>query len=135
MPEPGMELRAFISETLLAVMNGVLAAQEQVQKDGHNGVVCQIERTATHSKPQEIEFDVAITVDAKSEIGAGGGFKLTVPAIQLGLGVDTKVGDRESRTSRVRFKVPVTLPSVNTSPEKDRHLIYQRGGPAESEVR
>jgi hypothetical protein len=120
MPEPGMELRSFISETLLAVMNGVLAAQQEVQQAGHTGVICQVERTATHSQPQDIEFDIAITVDAKSE--TGGGFKLTVAVVQIGLGANTSVGDRESRTSRVRFRVPVTLPSVNTSPEKDRHL-------------
>ena len=56
---------------------------------------------------QEIEFDIAITAVEKSEGKAGAGVFVSV----IGLGAQMKEGLENSTVSRIKFSVPVKLPS------------------------
>ena len=114
-----MDLDEFVRQTLVDVMNGVKAAQEELHGDG-SGIVAvkgQISPrpagrsgSTTGGRPlsdigspiDQIEFDVAVTAEEGAE--AKGGVKV------WGLNVGGGVASKEAVVSRVKFSVPVALP-------------------------
>ncbi len=110
----GMELQTFIAETLRAIIDGVHAAQGATTNKGHNAFINPAPNdTVTHTwPPQEVEFDVAVTVSGGSNLEGSSGARLKVPVFQIGASVKGASSETDSRTSRVRFKVPVSLPST-----------------------
>lgn len=110
-----MELRVFVKETLLQIAGGIAGAQ----KEGSNlrasfnpsGYQKQMDHLFFNhhlpAYPQDIAFDVAVTVRDSASAEGGAGILVAV------LGVAGKAGT-ESQTeaiSRVRFTVPVQLPT------------------------
>lgn len=115
----GMELQTFIAQTLLAIVNGVHEAQTAISGSSRRGYIVPIRSHNSHAKEQDVEFDVAVTVAAGSGLDGKSGFQLKVPVIQIGAGIEGKSSESESKTSRVRFTVPVAMPGMQLPEEPD----------------
>lgn len=118
-----LDLKDFVAETLVAIVAGVHCAQERVEKTGaqinppdthvEDGRVTRPKKSGGASRPEFgtlVEFDIAITVarttDAQGQVGVG------VVAAGLGLSGQVESNVQNNTASRVRFKVPLFLPSA-----------------------
>jgi hypothetical protein len=111
-----MELRKFISETLMQIVEGIEDAQRGL-KDKESEAIINTNMTATdvghvvtggRRRPVEfVEFDVAILADEATEKRAGGG--ITVASI-LKLDAGGKTNKSAGSESRIKFKVPMSYP-------------------------
>jgi len=119
-----MELKEFVSQTLLQIIEGVKVAQENTKQHGAkiNPVLTYTEmgtfRTPMVTPTSNItspvflvDFDVAIIATEGEGIKGGGG--LNVAAIRIG--AQGESSSSNTQQSRVKFIVPITLPF-----EKDR---------------
>jgi hypothetical protein len=118
-----MELKQFVSQTLLQILEGVKSAQEQSGALGAEinprlpDILVKdksldsriISLGGTHQKTVFlIDFDVAITVTEGEDIKGGGA--INVAAIKLGAeGASTATNTQQSR---IKFLIPITLPSL-----------------------
>lgn len=110
-----MELKTFVAETLKQIIDGVVDAQAYGKKKGaainpakrttsqHNG----IRETDDPAQRQNVEFDIAVTAGEGTE--KKGGFGIFVGS--LGVGAQGQATANTQSVSRVRFAVPVLLPS------------------------
>jgi hypothetical protein len=114
----GMELQTFITETLRSIISGVADAQHAIDGQGHNAVVVPIYGAQTHAPADPVEFDIAISVSVETGLKGESKLRLKVPVLQIGLGVEGSDVERSSSTSRVKFKVPVSLPSTEAPQSK-----------------
>jgi len=112
-----MELKEFISETLIQVIDGVKIAQQYskdngalIAPNGDSYLVDSLGKTIKVSfnyDVQNVEFDVAITTSESS--GGKGGAGVFVAGISLGAQVKTETVDQT--LSHLKFTVPVCLPA------------------------
>ena len=109
-----MELKTFVSQTLVEILQGVKDAQVQAKQIG--GKVSPISPFCTvpangpsveEDRPQNIEFDVAVTTSSGKE--TSGGIGVYVGAV--GLGSKGKSEASHESVSRIKFVVPVVLPT------------------------
>ena len=139
-----MELQQFIKTTLVQIANGIIAANEALadtsarvnprnlipagEDQQHYGYVLQESEATKYKRPVEtIEFDVALV--ATEESGSTGGIGVAIGFI--GAGARGKSGETSSSESRVRFSVPMVLPSgglaeseaITRSSDPDRHRL------------
>jgi hypothetical protein len=111
-----MELKQFVTETLLQIASGIEDAQEKLQEVGS---AARINTSVTkddsgnlvtggrrHSV-EFVEFDVAILANSGTETKAGVG--LTVASL-LNLSAGGKSNQSQGTESRIKFKVPVAFP-------------------------
>jgi hypothetical protein len=119
-----MDIKEFVSSTILQIMEAVAESQEQavalggyvnptahsMPKDG-----AHIGFTATGQVIYAIDFDVAVTVASESGTEAGG--RLQVASI-VSIGAKGKGSDKSETMSRVKFAVPVMLPIDSHSKEE-----------------
>lgn len=125
-----MELKSFISSTIEEIARGVLAASENLADT--NAIVSPTDfkinsndsqafgRTKSPHREdhlgkgtrvvQKVDFDIAVTVDETDKTKAGG--KISV--LSIGLGGDLETSSKTGTNSRIRFSVPVVLPSKET---------------------
>lgn len=118
-----MKLQEFLSETLREVIAGVKNAQTYAAENG-----AEVNPAAATKQPgrrlvpgssggfvavQEIEFDVAVTSTDTSETQAGAGIFVAA----LGIGVKDKSDTLNSCVSRIRFSVPIVLPTQESKKE------------------
>jgi len=104
-----MELREFVSATLVEIVRGVRDAQRAVKAEkipsainpGSRG------REGMLYARKEVEFDVAITATEGSESKSGIG----VVVASVGIGAQRKSGASSESVSRIKFAVPVILPT------------------------
>jgi hypothetical protein len=97
-----MELREFVKQSLVDIVAGVSESMNDISQLGGKVNRSFNEREAT----QDIIFDVAVTA-SESMTGTGtGGIKVMGMGIEGELSADGK----QSITSRLQFKVPVTFP-------------------------
>ena len=110
-----MELKDFISESLIQIIDGVTAAQEHASKKGAEvaphlspGSVPDGTFLAYHADTplQTVEFDIAVTASEKDK--AEGTIGILVAT--LGVGVRGSEERQTTELSRIKFKVPVGLP-------------------------
>jgi hypothetical protein len=92
-----MDLQTFVRDSLVQIINGVREAQA---KEGELGD--RINPKQGGWKIQDVEFDVALTVEKKT----GGGLKV-VAGVFGGEGGHHR---EQSEVSRVKFVVPLVLP-------------------------
>lgn len=115
-----MDLKDFVSQTLIQIVEGVVTASARVAELG--GAVspeyhAKTEGTLGQSRDgkarpvQAVEFDVAVVAGSESSVEAGGGLKISV----LSVGAKGSGTDREQTTSRIQFVVPLQLPVDPTS--------------------
>ncbi len=114
-----MELKEFLSETLLSIIAGVTDAQKKAAEHGAlinpTGLMRNITNVSdnaiwdnrNNNYAQSISFDVAIT----AEDSATGGAKVKVLTGILGGNIGGEKGSKNSVASRIQFVVPILLPS------------------------
>ncbi len=94
-----MDIETFVSETLRQIVKGVQTAQE------HDD--CKQARVNPAARMKTIEFDVAVMVTEGNEKKAGIG----VFTGAFGVGGQANTNTANSSVSRIRFSVPVILPT------------------------
>lgn len=117
-----MELKEFISETILQISSGILDAMDKcseldvivnpditVGSEGSFYVPKQGDYPMQR-RVQIIDMDIAITVSQVEENTMGAKIGVSM----LGIGGETKGGSNKSSENRVRFSIPVCLPSSKT---------------------
>lgn len=119
-----MDLKEFVTKTLVQIVEGVQAAQTTVLTDAlidpsSNALInpSSTEREGSRMVAgkdykavrfvHNVEFDVAVTVSSGSE--AKGGAGLFVAAI--GMGAQAQKSTENIAISRVRFEVPIAFPT------------------------
>jgi hypothetical protein len=113
-----MNLKQFVKEALIELVEGVTEAQSSVGHDAvnpmprHDTKVNNLQSqgytpAAGGGLIQQVEFDVALTTSKATE--TKGGIGLFVAGI--GLGSQGQSDSANTSISRIKFKVPVRLPS------------------------
>lgn len=113
-----MELKAFVAETLTAIVEGVLEAQSTLAEKGAHINPVGLTRTvnaigenaiwdnSTNNFARNVCFDVALTVDAGTQAHA----KIGVFSGLITVGAGGESDTRQLAASRVSFVVPLLLP-------------------------
>ncbi len=109
-----MELKDFIKETITQIVIGVVEAQVEISQHGAeiNPKKVQFKEAGQFNyynsgKPQYVEFDVGLTSIQKS--GSIEGIGVFLGSISLGKKNDE--GAEHTAVSRIKFSLPVVLPS------------------------
>ena len=118
-----MELKSFVTQALVEIVEAVADAQEKTNKTGalinpqglfHTTHTSQ--NLVTMGPPsannprygQVVEFDVSVTASERDE--TQGGLGIQVASITIGASLSGKSEDQNSVISRLKFSVPVFLP-------------------------
>lgn len=104
-----MELKDFISKTIVDIQQGVQEAIQTVQNDKTNGVINPVwgnVNRITVRNIREVNFDIAVTVSEKKEGGIGAGINV----MGVKIGGDGSKGSENSNVSRINFTVPIIPP-------------------------
>lgn len=116
-----MDLKEFVSETLVSIVTGIKDAQEKTRNLGASvnpgGLMRKSEAVSDNSTwdnrnnnfSQPVTFDIAIT----AEDSAKGGAKVKVLSGILGGDIGGEKGSKNVLASRIQFTVPVLFPSEN----------------------
>ncbi len=115
-----MELKDFVTQTLVQIVAGVEEAQKLLKPKGAEVTPTLLGDTADQKKHgifmsgtsgtlqnvHMIEFDVAVTVvqDAAKKEGIG------VFLGSIGMGTQNSSATENTSVSRIKFKLPITLP-------------------------
>lgn len=113
-----MELKTFIADTLVQIVEGVSDAADRLSGQD-NAYVNPLVLAQGHTDPKPVEFDVAVTVQDK--MAGGGKAGLKVMAIEVGGGGMEKSTEA---VSRIRFAVPVSLPAKRPREAGTKPLQY-----------
>jgi len=113
--EINMELKDFVSETLKQVMEGVKMAQEKAAEVGGTinpqGFVVPGKsmpmNTGLSITGQMIDFDIVVSTQDTDK--AKGGVGIFVG--EIGIGVKGEAESQSTAVNRIRFSVPVYLPT------------------------
>lgn len=133
-----MELKTFIRDAIVSIVEGVREAQESVvnSQPEHPSSAMVVPFQHEHGKGgqhltdsiyhrliQMVEFDVAVTAQSGTEGGVRGGIKIFGGVLQLG--GEKKESSGQTAVSRLRFSVPVVLPSQVDEKEMRERLKAQ----------
>lgn len=108
-----MELRDFIAETLLQIVDGVRKAQSGEQGTNVNAQMATADfgghlvNMGTYGVATRVDFDVSVSAESSGNAGA----KLTVFGVGVAGGAEHKAG----AANRISFSVPVRLPDGDTA--------------------
>jgi len=109
-----MELKDFVSETLKQIMEGAKVAQEKAAEMGGainpKGIISTDPKSVKgpFAEPvQFIDFDVVVSTSDLDKAKGG----LGVFVGEIGIGVKGEVEEQNLAVNRIRFSVPVYLPS------------------------
>jgi len=117
-----MNLADFIQTTLEEILKGVRAAQHPgVITTSNLGIINpgSIRIQADHAPKGKyfatigndlvhlVQFDVAVTTEAGDKVSGGG--KISV--LGVGIGSEGSVSSKDMTVSRIKFEVPITLPT------------------------
>jgi hypothetical protein len=113
-----MELKEFIKETLTSIISGVAESQAYIREKNIECEVCpkiksKYEETgcifSDSGKPiRNVDFDVSVNVAEK--VGSKGFIAITIS--QIGLGKEKNKENTSGQDSRIKFSIPITLPSM-----------------------
>ena len=115
-----MELKEFVSQTLVQIFEGVVTAQTELSANGikinpdiWNNSTAQKEGKLldpTMSPIEEVQFDVAVTASdsagAKAKIGVLSGI--------VGGSMEGKGEKSKELVNRIKFSVPISFPKAKT---------------------
>jgi len=112
-----MQLREFISETIVQIINGIVDSQKQVDSLGAKvnpamllntsrsiGLAGEYSNTKRNVYP--IEFDIAVGEAKGDGVKAGIG----ILSVVLSAGAQSEIKSSQSNESRIKFIVPVVFP-------------------------
>lgn len=123
-----MDLKDFVSQTLVSIIEGVKEAQEHAKENDSfvnpGGLMRNTSNVGdnslwdnrTNNYAQQVTFDVAVSAEDSST----GGAKVKVLAGIIGGDVGGEKGNKNSVASRVQFTVPVLLPAHDVGDPKAR---------------
>lgn len=107
-----MELKEFIENTLVDIVEGVKSAQERC-----NTQDVQISPGRVHDSVaskdytiQNVEFNVVLGMDIGNEKVTKGALQVILSNIGIGISSDDVNTHRNSEQTRVHFTVPIKLP-------------------------
>jgi hypothetical protein len=113
-----MELREFVTETLMAIQDGIAeairrAVEKQSTEKHFTGIINPVWEGEDDWKAhtQTIEFDVAVTESDKTSAGGKGGVKV-LSVVEIG-SEGSKVWE-QSTVSRIKFSIPIIPPAYRT---------------------
>jgi hypothetical protein len=120
-----MNLQDFITETITQISTSVVDIQKYFDEQGIDAVVNPKELYYNGGKGQynpeykdeiirnveNIEFDVAVTVESDNKKEVGGKLKV----FDMGIGVEGSQVDKLANVSKVRFKIPLVMPHGRTN--------------------
>jgi hypothetical protein len=119
--QAGMNLDDFVSQTLLAIVGGVLKAQADETCGAHIGRSVEGASTITVDYQGNVvtlvSFDLATTVEDKSGTSGGAGIKV-IPMLRLQ--ADAKSEKAASAVSRIAFSVSISLPKPAAQRAEDK---------------
>ena len=127
-----MDLKDFIKETIIQISESVIEIQEHFDSKKINAIVNprELEKNYNSSYPalysplghrldgteyqknnvarmvENIEFDIAVTVETNSEKEVGGKLKI----LDIGIGAEANETNKAANVSKVKFKIPLVLP-------------------------
>jgi hypothetical protein len=114
-----MEIKDFVCESLTQIIDGVWEAAKRARGRGLSvnppvdSVVVGDDSLRRHPKTgsfvQDVEFDIAITITEGTE--RKGVAKMAIWG--AGIGAEGKTDSSQSAVSRLRFKVPLTMPGCD----------------------
>lgn len=79
----------------------------------HDGtVVVRFQREGTDAHLSVIEFDVAVTASESAGSTRGGNLGASISVLSAKLGEETSKGSSSETVSRLKFSIPVVLPST-----------------------
>ena len=129
-------LKDFVRDALTDVVGGLLEAQAAVAGASgdavHSALIAPNWRNVadpTHSaghvvhtgQPVEVvEFDIAVTTGDTTRAGGGGGIQ--VVGVRIGAEADRTA--EQSSVSRVKFRVPLALPTSDLEVERPMPRVY-----------
>lgn len=118
-----MELDQFIADALTQIVKGVESAQKNTGKGAVNATSIKTHAdsapkgkyfTAAYNQlVQMVDFDIAVTVTDATTAEAGG--KISIASWSIG-GKGSVKGE-EQTVSRIKFSIPVVLPTSGETPE------------------
>ncbi len=116
-----MELKEFVSQSIVEIIEGITNAQSRISNDDTQ-IVPNVQRLFTQSNTggsnlalgwddkgnliHTIEFDVAVTATEGSESKSGIGVVTGV----FGLGAQGKTTDTNQSISHLKFRIPISFP-------------------------
>jgi hypothetical protein len=106
-----MELEEFIRSSVLQIMRGIETAQKEWKTEVAGAGVISPSWDGPDdfvNRLQEVKFDVAVTVAAKTESGGGGGIKV----VALDLSGKVSHSTENNTVSRISFSIPILPPMV-----------------------
>jgi len=115
-----MELAQFVTDVLTAIMAGVQNAEGAAQQYGavvnpreyhHRHGSYEIGAKVPmdkHAKVQQVEFDIAVTVERAGSKSGGG----NISVMSIGAGGKAESSTKNASVSHVKFTLPIILPSV-----------------------
>ena len=127
-----MDIKDFVSSTIMQIMEGVAATQEHARGLGGyvNPTMSSVNKegkyfgfTPSNQAIYPIEFDIAVTVSGEGAVEAGA--KLQVASI-ISIGGKGKSTDKQETASRVKFSVGIALPiDTDSNKERDERVAKQ----------
>ena len=123
-----MELKDYISETLVQITNGIIEAQKRLQDSdviinpaqtfGSKGdfwIGKNQDKGPVARRVQEVEMKIGVI--STEETTGDGGAKLHLGVLNLGAGIEDKGMERNE--NYVKFSIPVSFPVTDYEPEKE----------------
>lgn len=107
-----MELREFISETLKNIIDGIQDAQDYADTTKGTGTI--VPQLPAGSGSIEVQFDVAVLAE-KSTTAEG---KAGISVFSVGASAGAETESMSSTASRIKFPVPVNLPTQGLQRKK-----------------
>lgn len=105
--ESSMDLKRFISDTLYQIVAGVQHGEQRIRQLDTNAVVNPTHGAGVaENNPESVAFDVAVTVSREQQ----GGGETAIRVLGLSLGGEGSINSGSEAVSRIRFKIPMTLP-------------------------
>jgi hypothetical protein len=107
--EDAVELKEFVTETLIAILEGVDAAINRADESKLLGVINPLwadegEKMDWKDYVQPVEFDIAVTATDK----VGGGGKASIKLVTVAeLSADGSKGTEHSTVNRIKFSIPI----------------------------
>lgn len=120
-----MELKEFITATLVEIQEGVQDAIEQCQNKKLSGVINPAYTsngaiTASHisSHTQNVEFDIAVTTEATTINEEKGTIKGGIKVVSGSVDKSDSDKESDSKSSRIKFSIPIIPPVTTVNAEK-----------------
>lgn len=128
-----MELKEYISRTLLEIVEGVKTAQDQAVNYGSfiNPTGLAFDSRQINGRPydfeesnisQIIDFDIAVTVQEESRDKACIGVLTGI----LGGKLQGESGEHNVLSHRIRFSVPILFPGCEARPRKEQGIEFAK---------